>query len=54
MKFFIPKETRTGELRVPLLPADVAKLVRAGAEITGEREMGAIHVSYRDLFIILV
>lgn len=41
MKIFIPKESHPRELRVPLIPADVEKLVKKGAEIEIEAGMGA-------------
>jgi len=40
MKIFIPKETYTNELRVPLIPPDVEKLVKKGAEIEIETGTG--------------
>jgi NAD(P) transhydrogenase subunit alpha len=40
MKLFIPKETDPEETRVPLLPAEVAKLVQIGAEIEVETQTG--------------
>ncbi len=45
MKLFIPKETDRAETRVPLLPADVGKLVKLGAEVSVEAGLGkAIHI----------
>ena len=40
MKIFVPKETDPNELRVPLIPSDVEKLVKQGAEIEIESGMG--------------
>ena len=40
MKLFIPKETNPEETRVPLLPAEVAKLVKLEAEIEVETQIG--------------
>jgi NAD(P) transhydrogenase subunit alpha len=40
MKIFIPRESQSGELRVPMIPADVEKLVKKGAGIEIESGMG--------------
>ncbi len=40
MLIFVPKETHPGELRVPLIPQTVKKLVARGAEVTIEAGMG--------------
>lgn len=40
MKIFIPKEASTGEGQVPLLPPDVEKLVKKGADIEIESGLG--------------
>ncbi len=40
MKIFIPRESQPGELRVPMIPADVEKLVKKGAGIEVESGMG--------------
>lgn len=40
MKIFIPRETHSGELRAVMTPADVAKLVKRGANIVVESGMG--------------
>jgi NAD(P) transhydrogenase subunit alpha len=40
MKLFIVKETGSGETRVPMLPADVGKLVQLGAEVAVEAGIG--------------
>lgn len=40
MKIFIPKETHSGEKRIPMVPIDVQKLVKRGAEIYVESGMG--------------
>lgn len=40
MRIAIPKETHPGENRVPIIPADAKKLVRAGAEVVVETGMG--------------
>jgi NAD(P) transhydrogenase subunit alpha len=40
MKFFIPKETHPGEKRIAMIPPDVGKLVKAGAEVAIESGMG--------------
>jgi NAD(P) transhydrogenase subunit alpha len=41
MKIFIPKETHPNEVRVPMIPSDVEKLVKKGAEVEVECGMGA-------------
>lgn len=41
MKIFIPKEGDAHEPRVPMIPTDVEKLVKLGAEVTCETGMGA-------------
>jgi NAD(P) transhydrogenase subunit alpha len=41
MKIFIPRESQPGELRVPMIPADVEKLVKKGAAIEVESGMGS-------------
>lgn len=40
MKIVIPKETFPGEKRVPMIPSDVAKLVKRGAQVEIEAGMG--------------
>jgi H+-translocating NAD(P) transhydrogenase subunit alpha len=40
MKIFIPRESRTSELRVPVIPSDVEKLVKIGAEVQVETGLG--------------
>ncbi len=40
MQVFVPKETRKGELRVPMTPETVKKLVSKGADIVVEAGMG--------------
>lgn len=40
MRIFIPKETHPGEHRVPMIPQDVEKLVKRGAELIIESGMG--------------
>ena len=40
MRIAIPKETHPGENRVPMTPADVKKLIKLGAEIVIEADMG--------------
>lgn len=40
MHIFVPKETDLGELRAPLIPDSVKKLVRLGAEISVESGVG--------------
>jgi NAD(P) transhydrogenase subunit alpha len=46
MKLFVVKETGIEETRVPMLPADVGKLVQLGAEVTVEAGIGkSIHIS---------
>jgi NAD(P) transhydrogenase subunit alpha len=45
MKLFVLKEAGAGETRVPMLPAEVGKLVQLGAEVTVEAGIGkSIHV----------
>lgn len=41
MKIFVPKETFPNELRVPVVPSDVERLVKKGAEIEIEGGLGA-------------
>ncbi|GMV91300.1 MAG: NAD(P) transhydrogenase subunit alpha [Candidatus Hydrogenedentota bacterium] len=41
MHIFVPREIHPGELRVPLIPDNVKRLVDKGAEITVEAGMGA-------------
>ena len=41
MRLAIPKETHPGENRVPVIPDTVKKLVRLGAEVVIESEMGS-------------
>ncbi len=41
MHIFVPREIHPGELRVPLIPENVKRLVDKGAEITVEAGMGA-------------
>ena len=46
MRLFIPRETDPDERRVPMIPATVEKLVRAGAEVQVEAGLGsAIHLA---------
>ncbi len=40
MEVFIPRETHPGESRVPMIPADVARLVGKGMGVTVETGMG--------------
>lgn len=40
MHIFVPRETHPGELRVPLIPDNIKRLVEKGAEITIEAGMG--------------
>lgn len=40
MKIFIPRETFPNELRISVIPADVEKLVKKGAEIEVETGLG--------------
>ncbi|HOC23740.1 MAG TPA: NAD(P) transhydrogenase subunit alpha [bacterium] len=47
MKIFIPKESDARELRVPMIPADVEKLVKKGAQVVVESGMG-ISCHYHD------
>jgi len=42
MKIFIPKETFPNELRVAMIPADVEKLIKKGADIEIETGLGAV------------
>lgn len=41
MRIFVPRELHPTERRVPLLPSGVAKLVKLGADIEVEQELGA-------------
>jgi NAD(P) transhydrogenase subunit alpha len=41
MRIFVPQETLHGENRVPVVPATVARLVKLGAEIEVQADMGA-------------
>lgn len=41
MKIAVPKETYAGELRAVLIPSDVTKLVKKGAQISVESGLGA-------------
>ena len=41
MRIFVPKETMQGETRVPLVPATAAKLVKLGAEVEVQADLGA-------------
>ncbi len=41
MQIFVPKETKAGETRVPLIPPSVKKLVDLGAQILVETGIGA-------------
>jgi NAD(P) transhydrogenase subunit alpha len=46
MKIYVPKETRPGETRVSLIPANVKKLVSSGAEVSIAPGLGeSIHIS---------
>lgn len=47
MKIFVPKETRKGETRVPMIPDTIQKLAQLGAEIEIEAGMGAA-IKYED------
>lgn len=40
MKIFIPRETLPDEMRVPMLPSDVKKLVKKGVDVVTESGMG--------------
>lgn len=40
MKVHVPKETKEGETRIPLVPASVKKLAAAGVELTVEKGIG--------------
>ena len=42
MRIAIPKETHPGENRVPIIPADVKKLVKIGADVVIEHDMGVV------------
>ena len=45
MKLFVTKEAASEETRVPMLPAEVGKLVQLGAEVTVEAGIGkSIHI----------
>jgi NAD(P) transhydrogenase subunit alpha len=50
MKIFIPKEGDARERRVPMIPADVEKLVKKGAEVGIEAGMGAACFFNDDLY----
>ena len=41
MRIFVPKETLPGETRVPLVPATAARLVKLGAEVEAQADLGA-------------
>lgn len=41
MRLFVPRETRNGERRAALVPDVVTKLVRLGADVTFEPDLGA-------------
>jgi NAD(P) transhydrogenase subunit alpha len=41
MRIFVPKETLHGETRVPLVPATAARLVKLGAEVEVQADLGA-------------
>jgi H+-translocating NAD(P) transhydrogenase subunit alpha len=41
MRIFVPKETLQGETRVPLVPATAARLVKLGAEVEVQADIGA-------------
>jgi len=41
MRIFVPKETFPGENRVPLVPATAARLVKLGAEVEVQADVGA-------------
>lgn len=40
MRIFVPKETHPGELRAAVIPADVVRLTKLGAEVTVESGLG--------------
>ena len=40
MRIFIPKEDEVQESRVPMIPPDIEKLVKKGADVTVEKGMG--------------
>lgn len=40
MQIFVPKESNPEETRIPIIPASVAKLTKAGAEVTVEAGLG--------------
>src|SRR2546425_11230373 len=40
MKIGLPKETQPGETRAPMIPANVAKLVKLGAQVEIEADLG--------------
>lgn len=41
MRLFVPRETSAGELRAPLIPETVARLVKLGAEVCVEQGVGS-------------
>ena len=41
MKIAVPRETKAGEPRIPLIPGDVGTLVKMGAEVVVESGLGA-------------
>lgn len=41
MRLFVPRETLAGELRAPLIPETVARLVKLGADVSVERGVGS-------------
>lgn len=47
MKLAVPKEKVPGERRIPLIPSDVNKLVKLGAQVIVERGLG-LHCHYSD------
>ena len=40
MKIAVPKETYHGEKRVPLVPSTIAELIKRGADVIIETDMG--------------
>ncbi len=52
MRVFVPRETHGGEMRVPLIPETVARLVKKGAEVVIEAGMGVpsghLDTAYRE------
>ncbi len=49
MKIYVPKDMRSGETRIPMVPATVKKLAGLGAEVSVARGLGApIHVTDAD------